>query len=90
MSQAEDKRRAQAAEVTLEDIHQLMGASTPHFSLQIARRIEALVAGLPAEHPARIAGEREIQRLRQLSRHGQADGEAGNTGLQRLPSLSAS
>lgn len=89
MSQAEDKRRAQAAEVTLEDIHQLMGASTPHFALQIRRRIATLIAGLPAGHPARAAGEREIARLERLSRSGQAVGEASHTGEQRMPSLSA-
>ncbi|MHB1809121.1 MAG: hypothetical protein ACYCU0_07465 [Solirubrobacteraceae bacterium] len=87
MSEAEDKRRAQAAEVTLEDIHQLIGASTPHFSLQIRRRIEALIAGLPAEHPARIAGEREVARLEHLSRTGQNVGEASHTGERPLPSL---
>jgi hypothetical protein len=88
MSEAEDKRRAQAAEVTLEDIHQLMGASTPHFALQIHRRISALISGLPAGHPARVAGEREIARLEILSRSGQAVGEAADTGEQRLPSVS--
>lgn len=89
MSQAEDKRRAQAAEVTLEDIHQLMGASTPHFSLQIRRRISKLIADLPTEHPARVAGEREIARLEKLSLSGQSFGEASHTGEQRMPSLDA-
>ncbi|MHB1860801.1 MAG: hypothetical protein ACYCUM_11985 [Solirubrobacteraceae bacterium] len=88
MSEAEDRRRAQATEVTLEDIHQLCGASTPHFSLQIRRRIESLIAGLPADHPARIAGAREIARLERLSRSGQSVGEGSHTGEQPLPSLS--
>ena len=35
-------------EPTVEDVKQLMGASTPHFALQIRNRIHALVAGLPA------------------------------------------
>ena len=33
-----------------------MGASTPHFALQIRNRIRTLIAGLPADHPARRRG----------------------------------
>ena len=43
-------------EPTIEDVRQLMGASTPHFALQIRNRIRTLVAGLPADHPARARG----------------------------------
>jgi hypothetical protein len=50
-------------EPTVEDVRQLMGASTPHFALQIRNRIRNLVGSLPAGHPARIEGEREIARL---------------------------
>jgi hypothetical protein len=50
-------------EPTVEDVRQLMGASTPHFALQIRNRIRNLVGTLPADHPARIEGEREIARL---------------------------
>lgn len=89
MSQAEDPRRAHAHEVTLEDIHQLTGASTPHFSLQIRNRIAALIADLPSEHPARRAGEREIARLERLSLSGRDRGEAADTGEPHLPSLSS-
>ena len=42
--------------VTLEDVRALMGASTPHFALQLRTRIRALIKGLPADHPARIGG----------------------------------
>jgi hypothetical protein len=56
-------------EPTLEDVRQLMGASTPHFALQIRNRIRTLIEGLPAEHPARVEGEREIARLEVLA-HG--------------------
>ena len=52
-----------AREPTVEDVRQLMGASTPHFALQIRNRIQNLIAGLPADHPARLEGEREITRL---------------------------
>ena len=54
-------------EPTVDDVRQLMGASTPHFALQIRNRIRNMVAGLPADHPARVAGEREIERLEQIA-----------------------
>ena len=44
-------------EPTVEDIRQLMGASAPHFALQIRNRIRNLIAGLPPDHPARVAGQ---------------------------------
>ena len=50
-------------EPTVDDIRQLMGASTPHFALQIRNRIRNLIWGLPGDHPARVVGEREIERL---------------------------
>jgi hypothetical protein len=52
-----------AREPTVEDVRQLMGASTPHFALQIRNRIQNLIGSLPADHPARLEGEREIARL---------------------------
>jgi hypothetical protein len=54
-------------EPTVEDVRQLMGASTPHFALQLRNRIRTLIDGLPADHPARVEGEREIARLDQLA-----------------------
>ena len=54
-------------EPTVEDVRQLMGASTPHFALQLRNRIRNLIAGLPPDHPARIEGEREIARLEQIA-----------------------
>jgi hypothetical protein len=56
-------------EVTVEDIRALAGPSTPHFALQIRNRIRRLVEPLPAEHPARIEGERQIARLEELAEH---------------------
>jgi hypothetical protein len=73
-------------EPTVEDVQQLMGASTPHFALQIRNRIKALVAGLPADHPARRLGEREIARLNQLARDGEERSEVLD--LPKMPSLS--
>ncbi len=68
MSQAEHPDRQRPGhEVTLADVRQLMGASTPHFALHIRNRIRNLIAGLPADHPARVEGEREIARLDELA-----------------------
>jgi hypothetical protein len=52
---------------TIEDVRQLMGASTPHFALQLRNRIRTLIAPLPEDHPARIEGERAIRRLDQIA-----------------------
>jgi hypothetical protein len=91
LSEAEDPRRVvrkqSAQEVTVEDVRQLMGASTPHFALQLRNRIAALIDGLPADHPARLEGEREIARLQQLALDGEARGEAAAEGERPLPSL---
>jgi hypothetical protein len=91
MSQAEDPRRLGhgpgAHEVTVEDVRQLMGASTPHFALQLRNRIANLIAEVDPDHPARIEGEREIARLEQLALSGEARGEAGDIGERPLPSL---
>ena len=54
-------------EPTVEDVRQLMGASTPHFALQLRNRIRTLIAGLAGDHPARIEGEREIRRLDEIA-----------------------
>jgi hypothetical protein len=90
MSQAEDPRRIareRTGEVTLEDVRELMGASTPHFALQLRNRIAALIAGLPADHPARVEGEREIARLQQLGWSGETRGERGHERERPMPSL---
>ena len=91
MSQAEDPRRLSrkrdAQQVTVEDIRQLMGASTPHFALQLRNRIAALIADLPPDHPARVEGEREIVRLQCLGLHGETRGEGRDLSERPLPSL---
>jgi hypothetical protein len=89
MSQAEDPNRGAADHVTtLEDVRRLMGASTPHFALQLRERIAKLIAPLPADHPARLEGEREIARLEQLGFDGETRGEGRNEDERPLPSLS--
>jgi hypothetical protein len=73
-------------EPTVEDIHQLMGASTPHFALQVRNRIRTLIGGLAADHPVRALGEREIARLETIAEGAERRGAAGQ-GEPALPSL---
>lgn len=90
MSQAEhpDRLRPEHA-VTVEDVRQLMGASTPHFALQLRARIRRLIAGLPADHPARVEGEREIARLDVLAFDGEVRGEPAQADMATLASVSS-
>ncbi len=89
MSQAENPERLRAGrEVTVEDVRELMGASTPHFALQLRARIRALIRGLAPDHPARIEGEREIARLETIAFAGEIRGEPAEA-LTPLPSLSS-
>ena len=70
MSEAENPQLlGQAKEVTPEDIRALAGPVTPHFALQVRNRIRRLVEGLPADHPARVEGERQIARLEELAKN---------------------
>ena len=70
MSEAErPELLAPAHEVTAEDIRALAGASTPHFALQVRNRVRRLIEPLPADHPARIEGERTIAKLEELAEH---------------------
>jgi hypothetical protein len=91
LSQAEDPlrliRKAQGLPVTLEDVRRLMGASTPHFALQLRNRIANLIADLEPGHPARVEGEREIERLELLGLAGETRGEGPNEGERPLASL---
>ncbi|HZO06256.1 MAG TPA: hypothetical protein VFB52_07705 [Solirubrobacterales bacterium] len=69
MSEAENPQLLGRGEVTPEDIRALAGPSTPHFALQVRNRIRRLIEPLPADHPARVEGERQIARLEDLSKH---------------------
>jgi len=70
MSEAENPELlAGAHEVTVEDVRALAGASTPHFALQVRNRVRRLIEPLPADHPARIEGERTIAKLEELAEH---------------------
>lgn len=68
MAEAEQPQRLSPDHtVTVDDVRQLMGASTPHFALHLRNRIRNLIAGLPPDHLARVEGEREISRLDQIA-----------------------
>jgi hypothetical protein len=70
MSESENPRLLEPRhEVTVEDIRALAGPSTPHFALQVRNRISRLIEPLPADHPARIEGEKQIARLEDLAEH---------------------
>ena len=88
MSEFENPERLQR-EPTVEDIRELMGASTPHFALQIRNRIRTLIDDLPEDHPARIEGEREIERLDRIAIEGEHRGPAIE-GERELPSIQRS
>jgi hypothetical protein len=86
MAQAEQPERLRR-EVTVDDVRQLMGASTPHFALQLRNRIARLIAGLPPDDPARLLGEQEIARLERLAFTGEVRGEGYQDGQRLLPSV---
>ncbi|MCW3038942.1 MAG: hypothetical protein JWM31_847 [Solirubrobacterales bacterium] len=88
MSEAENPvRRAPEHIVSVEDVRQLMGASTPHFALQIRGRIARLIRGLPANDPARVLGEREIARLTALGHTGEVRGTPHEPEIRPLTSV---
>ncbi len=83
MSEAESPDR----QPTLEDVRRLMGASTPHFALQLRNRIAKLIAELDPGDPARLEGEREIARLDLLGVQGETRGQGHQPGQPALRSL---
>jgi hypothetical protein len=90
MSEAENPDRLKSGRrATVDDVRQLMGASTPHFALQLRERIRALIRGLPVDDPARIEGEREIMRLDRIAVAGEIRGHEAEDGLAPLPSLAS-
>jgi hypothetical protein len=88
VSEAENPaRRIAGHAVTVDDVRQLMGASTPHFALQLRGRIARLIRGLPADHPARLLGEREIARLSALGVSGEVRGTPHEPAIRPLASV---
>jgi len=86
MSEYERADRMQR-QPTMEDLRQLMGASTPHFALQLRNRIQHLIADLPEGHPVRLEGELEIGRLNEIAVDGERRGKKREPGLKPLPSI---
>lgn len=85
MAQAEQPRRqAPGYHVTVDDVRQLMGASTPHFALQIRNRIATLIRDLPEDDAARRLGMAEIARLERIAFTGEVRGEQGQDGEKGL------
>ena len=74
--------------VSEDDIRQLMGASTPHFALQLRDRIQKLIRPLAPGDPARVLGEQEIARLSRLAYTGEQRGLDPDDGLKPLRSNS--
>ncbi len=88
MAEAEKPQRLRPDHrVTVDDVRQLMGASTPHFALQLRNRIRKLIAPLPPEDPARLEGEREIARLERLGFTGEVRGTEPQDGERPLRSV---
>ncbi|HTU30161.1 MAG TPA: hypothetical protein VMF07_12325 [Solirubrobacteraceae bacterium] len=86
-SEEHPDRIAPEHEATVEDVRQLMGASTPHFALQLRERIRRLIKNLPEGHPARVEGEREIARLDRIAFVGEVRGHQAEDGLPPMRSL---
>ena len=87
MAEAEQPERlGPDRRVSVDDVRQLMGASTPHFALQLRDRIRALITGLEPGDPARAMGEAEIARLERIAFTGETRGEHEEP-LRPLPSL---
>lgn len=82
MSEFEKPERREAPEVTVDDVRELSGAATPHFSLQIRNRLRRLVALLPDGHPAKQLAAVEIERLEKLAVEGERG--SGESDLARL------
>jgi len=87
LSGAESPRRTEPGHrVTVDDVRQLVGPSTPHFALQVRDRVRRLIEGLDPADPARIEGERGIARLEEMARDGQGSGPVQDNELP-LPSM---
>jgi hypothetical protein len=88
VAEAENPQRlAPQHRVTVDDVRQLMGASTPHFAMQLRNRIAKLVNGLPDGDPARELGLMEIARLERLGFTGEVRGTVEQDGEKALRSV---
>ena len=88
MSEAElPARRDPRHEVSVDDVRQLMGASTPHFALHLRNRLGRLIEHLPQGNPARALGELEIARLTRLGFSGEVRGTDAQPGMAPLAAV---
>ena len=88
MSEAElPARRDPRHAVTVDDVRVLMGASTPHFALQLRNRIGRLIEHLPPGDPARALGEQEVLRLTRLGFSGEVRGTPEQPGMKPLAAV---
>jgi hypothetical protein len=88
MAEAEQPQRLRPEHrVSVDDVRQLMGASTPHFAMHLRNRIAKLIRGLPADDPARRLGEEEIARLDRLGFTGEVRGTQPQDGEESLRSV---
>jgi hypothetical protein len=67
---------------TDDELRQLVGAATPHFSPQIRERLAALAASLPPDDSRQVWLSAQIERMTRLGR----DGEYGDASVPDLPS----
>jgi hypothetical protein len=64
------------ADVTLDDIDELVGPATPHFAYQLRARIQELVKDLPGDHEVRRYAEEQMELLDRLG-HASSRAEDG-------------
>jgi hypothetical protein len=87
MAEAEQPERLHPERrVSVDDIRGVTASATPHFALQLRNRVRRLIAGLEADDPVRLEGERAIAQLEQIAFTGETRGE-GEEPLRPLPSL---
>ena len=53
-------------EPTIDEIDALVGPATPHFAYQLRARVHELIRDLPAGHPVRRHGEKQMELLDRL------------------------
>lgn len=88
MAEAEQPQRLRPEHtVSVDDVRQLMGASTPHFAMHLRNRIAKLIRPLPPGDPARALGEQEIARLDRLAFTGEVRGTPEQEGERTLPTV---
>ena len=78
---------ASGHQVTVDEIRSLTAAATPHFALQVRERVKRLIADLPADHPTRVYGDDQLQRLAELGRSGEVRGTQNEPTLDPLDSV---